>query len=76
MVAVGAEVHRFKVGDEVIARAPDGDIGTLAEYIVIEGSACVEKPKSISHQVGSVSVQGEHALITMACVCRRHVLYR
>jgi len=45
VVAVGAEVKRFKVGDEVFGAAAD----TFAEYVAVpESHAIILKPKSLS----------------------------
>ncbi|MET0268687.1 MAG: NADP-dependent oxidoreductase [Duganella sp.] len=48
VVKVGAGVRRFKVGDEVYARADDLRIGTFAEYIAIRESSVAIKPASLS----------------------------
>ena len=45
---VGSRVQRFKVGDEVYARAPDFRIGSFAESIAIKESALARKPKNLS----------------------------
>lgn len=48
VVRVGSRVRRFKVGDEVYARAPDFAIGSFAECIAITESALAHKPKNLS----------------------------
>lgn len=45
---VGSKVNRFKVGDEVFARAADFHIGTFAEFIAINEHDVALKPKNIS----------------------------
>ncbi|UYW33467.1 NADP-dependent oxidoreductase [Methylorubrum extorquens] len=48
VVRVGANVRRFKVGDEVFARPRDGRIGTLAERIAVDEADVALKPKNLS----------------------------
>lgn len=48
VVAVGPEVRRFKVGDEIYSRPRDGRIGTLAEYIAIDEADVALKPKNLN----------------------------
>jgi NADPH:quinone reductase-like Zn-dependent oxidoreductase len=48
VVRVGANVKRFKIGDEVYARAPDHRIGTFAELIAVEEQAVALKPKNLT----------------------------
>lgn len=48
IVKVGAGVQRFKVGDDVYARADDMRIGSFAEYIAIKESSVAIKPASLS----------------------------
>jgi len=48
VVRVGSRARRFKVGDEVYARAPDFHIGSFAESIAVKESALAHKPKSLS----------------------------
>lgn len=45
---VGAEVSRFKVGDEIFARPSDFRIGSFAEYIAVNENDVAFKPKNIS----------------------------
>lgn len=45
---VGSSVKHFKVGDEVFARPADFNIGTFAEYIVIDENDVALKPKIVS----------------------------
>lgn len=48
VVRVGAAVQRFKPGDEVYARPPEGRIGSFAELIAVHENALALKPASIS----------------------------
>lgn len=48
VVQIGADVTRFKVGDEVYARAKDDHIGTFAEFIAIKESAVAIKPATLT----------------------------
>ena len=50
VVAVGAQVTDFKIGDMVFARIDDGRAGTLAEYSAIAASAAAHKPQGLSHE--------------------------
>lgn len=45
---VGKSVKKFKVGDQVYARAADYQIGTFAEFIAINEKDAALKPKNIS----------------------------
>ena len=69
---VGSNVSRFKVGDEVYARAPKNRIGTFAEYIAIDQDAVALKPNSISFEaaasiplVGLTSYQALHDVLSL-----------
>jgi len=44
VVAVGAQVQRFKPGDEVYARPPETRIGTFAQWIAVNQNAVALKP--------------------------------
>jgi len=44
----GSKVSRFKVGDEVYARAADFHIGAFAEYVSIDENDAALKPKNLS----------------------------
>jgi NADPH:quinone reductase-like Zn-dependent oxidoreductase len=48
IVAVGQNVKRFRLGDAIYARARDGRIGTLAEYIAIHQDDVALKPVNLS----------------------------
>lgn len=48
VVAVGSEVRRFKVGDEVFARPDKGRIGAFAERIAIAEVDLALKPATVS----------------------------
>jgi NADPH:quinone reductase-like Zn-dependent oxidoreductase len=47
---VGAEVHDFKVGDEIYARPRDQRIGAFAETIAIDADDIALKPTSLSFE--------------------------
>jgi len=47
VIGVGANVRRFKLGDEVYARPRDGRIGTFAERIAIDQADVALKPGTI-----------------------------
>lgn len=55
----GSKVTRFKVGDEVYARAADFHIGTFAEYIAVNENDVALKPKNISmEEAASIPLVG------------------
>lgn len=45
---VGANVRKFKVGDEVYARPADYNIGTFAEFVAFHENDAALKPKNIN----------------------------
>ncbi|MGZ0717210.1 NADP-dependent oxidoreductase [Pseudomonas palleroniana] len=47
VVEVGAQVSRFKPGDEVYARPPETRIGTFAERIAVNENALARKPTNL-----------------------------
>ncbi|MEJ0064995.1 MAG: NADP-dependent oxidoreductase [Caulobacteraceae bacterium] len=51
--AVGPEVTRFKVGDEVFGATGLGEAGTFAEYLVTAEKNAVPKPPSLSFERAS-----------------------
>lgn len=56
---VGAEVSKFKVGDEVYSRVSDYRLGTFAEYISIDENDVALKPKNLSmDEAGSIPLVG------------------
>lgn len=46
---VGADVHDYKVGDEVFARPDVSRNGTYAEYVAVRAKEISFKPKTIDH---------------------------
>lgn len=50
VVRVGPGVTRFKVGDEIYARAADFRIGSFAEYIAMNEGAAALKPSNVSFE--------------------------
>src|SRR5687767_5074635 len=56
---VGSNVSKFKVGDEVYARAADHQIGTFAEFISINGNDVAMKPNNLSmEEAASIPLVG------------------
>ena len=56
---VGANVRRFKVGDEVYSRPRDGRVGTFAEAISVHESDLALKPKNLSmEEAASIPLVG------------------
>ena len=59
VVEVGAAVRRFKIGDEVYARADKDRIGTFAEFIAIREESVAPKPASLSmEEAASIPLVG------------------
>ncbi|WP_066809725.1 NADP-dependent oxidoreductase [Sphingomonas asaccharolytica] len=59
VVALGSNVRRFKLGDEVYARPRDGRIGTFAERIAIDQEDLALKPGTISmEEAASIPLVG------------------
>lgn len=50
ITAVGSEVRRFQVGDEVFSRVGEDHVGTLAEYVTADESHIARKPDNLSHE--------------------------
>ena len=50
VVAVGAGVRQFKVGDEVFSRVGGEYMGSFAEFINVDEKYVAAKPSNISHQ--------------------------
>jgi len=48
VTAVGRDVHRFKVGDEIYSRPRDLRIGGFSEAIAIDAADVALKPSSLS----------------------------
>lgn len=72
VVAVGASVRRFKVGDEVFARPNTRSIGTFAEFIAIDEADLSIKPSSLTMtEAASIPLVGLTAW--QALVERAHV---
>lgn len=50
VVEKGEGVTSFEKGDEVYARVPQEQMGTLAEYVVVKNEAVSKKPENISFE--------------------------
>ena len=50
VVEKGEGVTSFEKGDEVYARVPQEQMGTLAEYVVVKSEAVSKKPENISFE--------------------------
>lgn len=55
VLGTGANVRRFRAGDEVYARPRDGRIGTFAEFITVDEADVARKPANID-MAGAASV--------------------
>lgn len=59
VIRVGAEVGKFKIGDEVYARPRDGRVGTFAEYIAIDEADVALKPRNLGmEEAASIPLVG------------------
>src|SRR6476619_3918579 len=59
VVGVGSRVRRFRQGDEVYARPPDGRIGAFAEFIAIREDDVAIKPRALSmEEAASIPLVG------------------
>jgi NADPH:quinone reductase-like Zn-dependent oxidoreductase len=59
VVRVGSRVRRFKPGDEVYARLPDGRIGAFAEFSAIKEDDVAIKPKALTmEEAASIPLVG------------------
>lgn len=67
---IGANVKKFKIGDEVYSRVRDYNIGTFAEYISVQENDLAFKPKNITMDEASsiplVSLTAWQALVEIA----------
>jgi NADPH:quinone reductase-like Zn-dependent oxidoreductase len=72
ITAVGADVHGFKVGDEIYSRPRDRRIGGFAESIAIDADDVALKPTSLSFEeaaaVPLVALAAWQALVDVADV--------
>ncbi|TGL22709.1 NADP-dependent oxidoreductase [Leptospira bourretii] len=72
IIKVGANVSKFKVGDEVYARPSDYHIGTFAQLIAVSENDLALKPKNISMEEASsiplVGLTSWQALVEIANV--------
>jgi len=70
VMAVGARVSQFKVGDEVYARPADFRIGTFAEFIAVPEADIARKPRNLTTtEAGSlplVALTAWQALVEVA----------
>lgn len=70
ITAVGSEVRRFKIGDEVFSRVSEDHVGTLAEYVTADEAHIAHKPDNLSHEEAAslplVSLTSYQALVDIA----------
>jgi NADPH:quinone reductase-like Zn-dependent oxidoreductase len=50
IVEKGDEVHNFKIGDAVYGRVPQNQMGTVAEYVVVDHTVISKKPANITFE--------------------------
>lgn len=59
VVKAGPQARKFKVGDEVYARANDFRIGTFAEFVPVKESSLALKPRSLTmEEAASIPLVG------------------
>ncbi|WP_137596995.1 NADP-dependent oxidoreductase [Paucilactobacillus kaifaensis] len=72
IVKVGAQVAKFKVGDEVYGRPRDARIGTFADYLAVDEADIALKPVNLSFEQATaiplVGLTGYQALVDIANV--------
>lgn len=50
IVEIGTDVSDFKVGDEVYARVPQEQMGTITDYVAVKSEMVAKKPANISFE--------------------------
>jgi NADPH:quinone reductase-like Zn-dependent oxidoreductase len=50
IVEKGEEVTNFEIGDEIYARVPQNQMGTVAEYVAVNFKVASKKPQNISFE--------------------------
>jgi NADPH:quinone reductase-like Zn-dependent oxidoreductase len=53
VVEMGADVGNFEIGDEVYSRVPQDQMGTVAEFVVVNSDFVAKKPENISFEEAS-----------------------
>jgi NADPH:quinone reductase-like Zn-dependent oxidoreductase len=53
VVEKGSDSHNFEIGDEVYARAPQEQMGTIAEFVAVNNELVCLKPENISFEQAS-----------------------
>ncbi|PKD17684.1 NADPH:quinone reductase [Salegentibacter salinarum] len=53
VVEKGADVSDFEIGDEIYSRVPHEQMGTVAEFVIIDADKVVRKPENISFEEAS-----------------------
>ena len=53
IVEKGAEVTNFEIGDDIYARVPHEQMGTVAEFVTVSSDTIAKKPDSISYEEAS-----------------------
>jgi NADPH:quinone reductase-like Zn-dependent oxidoreductase len=79
VVAVGAAVKDFRVGDAVFGRLDDRCIGALAEYALVAAPLLAAKPANVSHEEAatfpSLAMTTHQALVDEAKLQRGESLF-
>nr|WP_314491536.1 NADP-dependent oxidoreductase [uncultured Chryseobacterium sp.] len=79
VVKVGEKVNKFKVGDEVYARAADFHIGTFAEFISVNEKDAALKPKNLTMEEAAsiplVGLTAWQALVEKSNVQKGHKVF-
>lgn len=53
VVQKGSDVSNFEIGDEVYARVPQEQMGTVAEFVAVQSDLVAKKPENISFEQAS-----------------------
>jgi NADPH:quinone reductase-like Zn-dependent oxidoreductase len=44
---IGGDVKEFKIGDQIYSRVPNHQMGTFADYVVVDQAATARKPSNL-----------------------------
>ncbi|MCT7357841.1 alcohol dehydrogenase catalytic domain-containing protein [Thalassolituus pacificus] len=69
VLRIGADVHKFKAGDEVFGRPRDYRIGTFAEFIAVDQDDLALKPAGLDmEQAALIALTARQALVDVGKV--------
>lgn len=69
VVEIGADVKGFEIGDAVYSRVPQGQMGTLTQFVAVDNTVVAKKPENVSfEEAASIPLAG-----LTAFQCLEHV---